>query len=79
MGPLPDNVPLVPADPQMTLRVDLERHAANGDTAMTLVRMTHANVPVEWAKDLTAYWAWTLERGDYDLDLSGARAAGYSN
>lgn len=27
-----------------------------------MVRLTHRGVPVEWAEDLNALWAWDLSR-----------------
>lgn len=69
---------LIPAQPQMTVRFDLMNAGRDDGTPTTLVRVTHDHVPVEWVDDLTAYWRWTLERGDYDLDLSDARRRGYS-
>jgi hypothetical protein len=80
---------LVP-DAQPTLRFDLEPAGVDDGTPLTLVRVTHDQVPVEWVDDLAAYWAvpsqknavsrrWMLERADYDFDLSDARRGGYRN
>ncbi len=73
----PNNEILVPPDPQMTLEVNLDAAPNDDATKTSIVRLTHAHVPAEWATDLADYWAWALERADYDFDLSGARAAGY--
>lgn len=62
----------------MTLRFDLDNVAADEETPTTIVRVTHDQVPVEWVDDLSAYWRWMLERGDYDFDLSDARRHGYT-
>lgn len=57
---------------------DLDNVAADEETPTTIVRITHDQVPVEWVDDLSAYWRWMLERGDYDFDLSDARRHGYT-
>jgi hypothetical protein len=64
---------LVPPDPQVTLRFDLEKAPHVDEMPATMVRVTHDHVPVEWVDDLSAYWRWMLERADYDFDLSDAR------
>lgn len=64
---------LVPPDPQVTLRIDLEKAPDMDDMPATHVTVTHDNVPLEWTDHLDAYWSWMLERADYDFDLADAR------
>lgn len=54
--------PLLPAPSATIVHFDLEptREDSDGNPS-TLVRVTHEQVPQEWAADLTTYWAWTLE------------------
>lgn len=65
--------PLFPQLRPMTLRFDLANAEPEEHWPTTLITVTQDNVPAELVDDLTAYWQWALERGDYDFDLSGAR------
>lgn len=64
---------LFPKPPLMTLRFELANAEPDERWPTTLITVTHDKVPAELAEDLTAYWQWALERGDYGFDLSGAR------
>ncbi|MBO0885272.1 MAG: hypothetical protein J2P17_34070, partial [Mycobacterium sp.] len=64
---------LVPPQPQMTLRFDLETAPKLDGLPTSIVRVTHDFVPLEWVDDLSAYWRWMFERADYQFDLGNIR------